>query len=223
MRYLLLRLVLPVIVVAAVWIFGGSSISALLDRFFTVAQRTSSADGTTIGDTAVAASPSGSGSGAPGDMTVGDMSGGDMTIDNREMSIAGRRWLLGTGCVVATNPSGEVTLASGGRTFTLTAIEGGADGTAGTYARVRPASADNVTFTTWHSWLAWPLLNRYNIMGAQRPTWQRHLYHRLHWQKPSGATLDIEWRDEQQFYATSGWSDMFLESPPKVTIGSVSH
>lgn len=221
MRYLLLRLVLPVIAVAAVWIFGGSSISALLDRFFTVAQRTSTADGTTIGDTAVAASPKGSVT--PGDMSAMDVSIADMAIDGQEMSIAGRRWLLGTGCVVTTNPSGEVTLASQGRTFTLTAIEGGADGTAGTYARVRPASADNVTFTTWHSWLAWPLLNRYSIMGAPRPTWQRHLYHRLHWLQPSGATLDIEWRDEQQFYAKSGWSDMFLESPPKVTIGSISH
>ncbi|MEP7380735.1 MAG: hypothetical protein ABI910_03570 [Gemmatimonadota bacterium] len=40
MRSPLLRFAVPVIVIAAAWIFGGPSISALLDRCFTVALRT---------------------------------------------------------------------------------------------------------------------------------------------------------------------------------------
>lgn len=191
MRFLLLRLVVPVIVISAVWVFGGPSISALLDRFFTVPLRTTPV----------------------GDMSIGE---GDLTF-------AGRRWLLSKDGVVATNARGEVTLASAGDTFILAAIEGGHDGDVGAYYRFHPANEDNVTFTTHRSWLAWPLLDRYSIMGAPRPSWQRHLYHRLHWRKSSGATLDIEWRDDQQFFGKSGWTDMFLESPPTLTIAAVPH
>ncbi|MEO7085465.1 MAG: hypothetical protein ABI442_21820 [Gemmatimonadaceae bacterium] len=191
MRFLLPRVVVPVIIISAAWIFGGRSISAMLDRIFTVALR---------------AAPL-----------------GDMSIDDHDLSFAGRRWLLSKGGVVETNARGEVTLSSGGRTFTLAAIESGYDRNPGAYYRFHPASDDSVTYTTWRSWLAWPLLDRYSIMGGARPTRQRHLYHRLHWHKPSGATLDIEWRDEQQFYVKSGWSDMFLESPATVTIGAVPH
>lgn len=189
MRFFLLRLVAPVVVVAAAWIFGGPAISSMIDRFVTLPLRTATL--------------------------------GDMTIDAHELSFGGRRWLLGTDGVVATSARGEVTLSSGGRTFTLAAIEGGSDSSSGAHYRLHLASDDSVTYTMRRSWLAWPLLDRYSIMGAARPTWQRHLYHRLHWHKPSGATLDLEWRDEQQFYAKSGWSDMFLESPPTMTIGAI--
>ncbi|MEP6832012.1 MAG: hypothetical protein ABJB74_01405 [Gemmatimonas sp.] len=189
MRFLLLRLVLPIAIILAVWIFFGPSTSALLDRVFTVKLRTTPL--------------------------------GAMSIDERDLTFAGRRWLLAKDGVVTKNDRGEVTLTSGGRTFTLAAIDSGYDGKPGAYYLFHPASEDTLVYTTWRSWLAWPLLDRFSIMGVARPTWQRHLYHRLHWRKPSGATLDIEWRDEQQFYVKSGWTDMFLESPPTAVIGAV--
>ncbi len=190
MRLLLLRFILPVIVISAVWIFGGPSISAMLDRFFTIPLRTSPL--------------------------------GDLSLDKHDLSFAGRRWLIGKDVVVATNARGEVTMSSGGQMFILAAVEGGYDGNPGAYYRFRAPSEDSVTYAVSRSWLAWPLLDRYSIMGAARPTWQRHLYHRLRWRKLSGATLEMAWRDEQQLYVKSGWSDMFLERPPTVNIGAVA-
>ena len=71
-----------------------------------------------------------------------------------------------------------------------------------------PEKGDTVTSIRSNSRIEWPTSPfRYSIMGAKLPSWRRYVYDRLRWEKISGASLEIVWRDEQAFYAGTGWTD----------------
>jgi hypothetical protein len=55
------------------------------------------------------------------------------------------------------------------------------------------------------SLLSWPAPFEFNFMTGYAPSWQRYLYYRLSWKKPSGARLNIVWRYRQDYDAVNGW------------------
>jgi hypothetical protein len=53
--------------------------------------------------------------------------------------------------------------------------------------------------------LSWSAPFEINFMTGYSPSWQRYLYYRLPWKKPSGAQLNIIWRYRQDYDAVNGW------------------
>lgn len=82
-----------------------------------------------------------------------------------------------------------------------------------------PEEGDAVSFSRSTSRLAWPTSPfRYSIMGVKSSSWRRYAYDRLVWRKISGATLEIVWRDEQSFYAGTGWTDTNTDQLASVVV-----
>ena len=74
-----------------------------------------------------------------------------------------------------------------------------------------PASGDTMSATIDRSLLSWPApLIQFNFMTGYAPSWQRNLYERFSWTKPSGARLDILWRYRQDYDGINGWTGMML-------------
>ena len=74
-----------------------------------------------------------------------------------------------------------------------------------------PASGDTMSAAIDRSLLSWPApLIQFNFMTGYAPSWQRNIYERFSWAKPSGARLDILWRYRQDSDAVNGWTGMML-------------
>jgi hypothetical protein len=101
--------------------------------------------------------------------------------------------------------SGHLVLLKDGNSFVL----GSAAGTLPGGDDVIPAFAadpgDTTSVTLDCSWLSWPAPFGINFMTGYSPSWQRYLYYRLSWAKPSGAQLNITWRYRQGYDAVNGW------------------
>ena len=67
---------------------------------------------------------------------------------------------------------------------------------------------DQASFTVRRSMMSWPTPLDLNFMTGQSPSWRRHLYYVLRWNKPSGSELMLVWRYEQYFY--SSWTSGFM-------------
>jgi len=67
---------------------------------------------------------------------------------------------------------------------------------------------DMTSVTLEHSVLNWPAPFQLNFMTGYAPSWQRYLYYRLSWKKPSGAQLHIVWRYRQDYDSVNGWTGM---------------
>lgn len=73
-----------------------------------------------------------------------------------------------------------------------------------------PVSGDTMSAAIDKSLLSWPApLIQLNFMGYA-PSWQRTIYQRFSWTKPSGARLDILWRYRQDYDGVNGWTGMML-------------
>lgn len=72
-----------------------------------------------------------------------------------------------------------------------------------------PAS-DHATVSIRHSALAWPTPFETNFMTGHSPSWKRHTYYRIAWDKSDGQKLELLWRYEQYFYGTDGWANGFM-------------
>lgn len=132
--------------------------------------------------------------------------------------IGAKKWLLTDAVHVQRNARGDVALTSDGRTFVFGPMTSGRTESPGAYYRFGPEVGDSVTFVARRSWLAWPTPFRFSIMNAPMTTWRRHAYRRLRWSKPTGAAIELVWRDEQGFFARAGWADDNLQRAPTVTI-----
>ena len=58
------------------------------------------------------------------------------------------------------------------------------------------------------SMLSWPTPLEINFMSGHSPSWKRHLYYRLVWEKSDGGRLEMVWRYEQYFY--EDWASGFM-------------
>ncbi len=186
MRLLLIRSLLLVLSALAAWLLFGPKISALLDRFFTVADAT--------------------------------LPVGHFELDSSQFTIGPRRWWVTPDMLIAPDSGRRVTLSAAGRTFTFGPILACSAAATGSCFEFSADPGDELSFVKSRSWLAWPTPFQYSIMGAPMTSWRRHAYHRLLWRKSSGAAIEMVWRDEQGFHATSGWTDGNLQIAPIVTI-----
>jgi hypothetical protein len=67
---------------------------------------------------------------------------------------------------------------------------------------------DQVSFMVKRGLMSWPALFDFNFMTGSSPSWKRHLYYVLRWNKPSGSELTMVWRYEQHFNQV--WTSGFM-------------
>ena len=187
MRKFLVTLAVFVVVgiaLAAAWIFGGPKISLFLDRFSTL--EITSEEIRSI-------------------RYEGSGTGGILFANQIALSL--------NECVpplqppsVGSTKDGKLALAAGGKVFSFGQLPKTADENAEIMA-VTPDNDDDASVSLRHSILSWPTILEFNFMTGKSPTWKRHRYVRLTWDKPSGARLEMVWRYEQYFYPETGWAD----------------
>jgi hypothetical protein len=73
---------------------------------------------------------------------------------------------------------------------------------------VKPAAADKTVFRIGRSMMSWPTPLAFNFMTGHSPSWKRHNYYELVWQKQNGNRLELVWRYEQYFY--DRWASGFM-------------
>ena len=92
---------------------------------------------------------------------------------------------------------------SANHAIALGQVEGGGPGLA-----IKPQSVDKAQFQIEHSILSWPTPLDINFMTGHSPSWKRHVYYRLVWDRPDGGRLEMFWRYEQYFY--ENWASGFM-------------
>ncbi len=183
-------LVAGIIGLLALWIFGGRQVSMFIDRFGTIE----------IGSVPIH-SVSYEGSGTGGWLTVNDV---HLSLDDVNPKIA---------VSIGSTKDNQFAVASGGKVFALGPLSSSAEN-GGDYLAVVPQPGDEAFLVTRRSALSWPTPFDFNFMTGHSPSWKRHTYYELRWKKPSGATLDMVWRYEQNFYGQqlvpgTGWDSGF--------------
>ncbi len=73
---------------------------------------------------------------------------------------------------------------------------------------LKPAPNDRVRFQTDRGLISWPTPFEINFMTGSSPSWKRHLYYRLLWEKPDHRRLEMVWRYEQYYY--DRWASGFM-------------
>ena len=73
---------------------------------------------------------------------------------------------------------------------------------------IKPGAGDKAQFHIEHSMLSWPTPLDINFISGHSPSWKRHVYYRLVWEKPDGRRLEMLWRYEQYFY--ENWASGFM-------------
>lgn len=110
---------------------------------------------------------------------------------------------------VGTTKDGEVALSFGGKVFPFGPMKQNSPDTDEKLAAVTQPG-DIALIEISHSAIDWIEPFRINFMTGQSPSWLRHVYYRVAWERPSGAKLDLIWRYEQHFYSGSGWGSSFM-------------
>ena len=175
-----------IIAILAIWIFGGRQLSLLIDRFGTIE----------IGSARVN-SIAYEGSGTGGTLIINDLG---LSLNDAPSKLSPS---------FGSTKDNQFALASGGRVFAfgpLTLGKESGDDRLGTV----PPKDDNTSFVTRRSVISWPTPFDLNFMTGQSPILKRHVYYQLRWKKPSGATLEMLWRYEQNFDPGSGWGSGFM-------------
>jgi hypothetical protein len=170
-----------IIVLFAIWIFGGRQISLFLDRFGTVKTASNRVNSLVY---------------------EGNGTGGILRINDLGLSLNDRN---GPAPNIGTTKNDQVGLAIGGKVFPFGPARSEAENLA-----VVPSAGDDAFIEIRRSVLSWPTPFELNFMTGQSPSWKRHLYYRLLWKKPSGAKLEMLWRYEQYFYPRNGWASGFM-------------
>jgi hypothetical protein len=75
---------------------------------------------------------------------------------------------------------------------------------------VRSAPGERAHFQTDRG-LSWPTPLAINFMSGNSPSWKRHLYYRLLWEKPDSSRFEMVWRYEQYYY--DRWASGFMVRP----------
>jgi hypothetical protein len=179
------------------WVVAGPRLTALLDRVSTAPLETADA------------------SVAPTELAYEQGEG--VTERDPVFIVAGRRWAGAPAWRVVERPAGHVTLETPRGGFVLGALARryGIGGERRVY-EFAPEPGDVVSFTRRASRIAWPRPFDVDLLGGHPPRWGRWVYHRLLWRKPSGAELEVVWRDEQRL-RNHAWVDEYRPSPPFAT------
>jgi hypothetical protein len=186
MRRILITLVILVACVIAgltIWILGGRQLSLFIDRFGTVEISSARINSITY-----------EGSGTGGILRVNDLA---LSLNAADSTSSTPN--------IGSTKDGQLALAAGGKVFAF----GPPQSEAENLAAVPPAS-DNASIVFRRSVLSWPTLFDLNFMTGHSPSWKRHLYYQVRWQKQNGAKLEMLWRYEQYFYSGDGWANGFM-------------
>jgi hypothetical protein len=170
-----------VLALVASWIFGGRQISLFLDRFGTIEMTSARINSIAY-----------EGSGTGGILHVNDL---DLSLNDRN----------GPTPSVGTTKNDQLALADRGKVFAFGSVRNEAENLA-----TVPPTGDNASVEIRRSVLSWPTPFDFNFMTGHSPSWKRHLYYRLLWNKPSGSKLEMLWRYEQYFYPGNGWASGFI-------------
>ncbi|MFZ3374010.1 MAG: hypothetical protein WA183_00465 [Chthoniobacterales bacterium] len=188
MRRILITLVIFVACIAAgaaTWIFGGRQLSLFTDRFATIETTSARIDSIAY---------------------EGSGTGGVLRINDLALSLNETNGLTPN---IGTTKDDQLALAAGGKVFAFGPLSSPAD-SADDHLAATLQAGDDASLTIRRSVLNWPTPFDFNFMTGQSPSWKRHIYYRLLWNKPSGAKLDMLWRYEQYFYSGNGWASGFM-------------
>jgi hypothetical protein len=169
------------IAILASWIFYGRQISLLLDRFGTIEVTSARINSIAY-----------QGNGTGGIFHVNDLELGLNDSNSPAPSIG-------------TTKNDQLALADRGKVFAFGPVRTEAENLA-----TVPPAGDDASIEIRRSILNWPTPFEVNFMTGHSPLWKRHLYYRVRWKKPSGATLEMLWRYEQYFYPGNGWASGFM-------------
>jgi hypothetical protein len=186
MRRILITLVMLVACVIAgltIWIFGGRQLSLFIDRFGTVEVSSARINSITY-----------EGSGTGGILRVNDLAISLNAADSTSSTPN-----------IGSTKDGQLALSASGKVFAF----GPPQSEPENLAAVPPAS-DDASIVLRRSVLSWPTLFDLNFMTGHSPSWKRHLYYQVRWQKQNGAKLEMLWRYEQYFYSGDGWANGFM-------------
>jgi hypothetical protein len=182
MRRILLRSVLGIVCLGAlliVWVGCARPLSLLLDRWHTVP-----IDGQPVAQ-----------------LGVEGADGGMLRINDFPMSTAMPDYRLYP-MEMKVDPAGQFVVQSANHAIALGRI----DRSLG--AALKPEAGDKARLLIERSMLSWPTPLETNFMTGHSPSWKRHLYYRLVWEKPDGGRLEMVWRYEQYFYES--WASGFM-------------
>jgi hypothetical protein len=174
-------LIAVVIAFLATWIFYGHQISLLLDRFGTIEMTSARINSIAY---------------------QGNGTGGILHVNDLELSLNDRN---GPAPSIGTTKNDQLAVADRGKVFAFGPVRTEAENLASV-----PPAGDDASIEIRRSILNWPTPFEVNFMTGHSPSWKRHLYYRVRWKKPSGATLEMLWRYEQYFYPGNGWASGFM-------------
>ncbi|HEX4664971.1 MAG TPA: hypothetical protein VH207_00110 [Chthoniobacterales bacterium] len=129
-----------------------------------------------------------------------DADRGMLRIDDLRLSLAGtdyRPYPMTT----KIDPGRQFVIETAGHAIALGPVEKSS-------GVLRPEPGDKARFRIEHSMLSWPTPLEINFLSGQSPSWKRHVYYRLSWEKPDGGRLEMVWRYEQWFYEK--WASGFM-------------
>ena len=167
--------------VSAMWIFGGRQLSLFIDRYKTIETASERINSITY-----------EGSGTGGILRVNDLA---LSLNDTN----------GPSPNIGSTKDDQLALAAGGKVFAFGPPRSEAENLVAS-----PPAGDDASVTIQHSILSWPTSFDFNFMTGQSPSWKRHIYYQLRWEKPSGAALEMLWRYEQYFYQANGWGSGFM-------------
>jgi hypothetical protein len=188
MRRILITLVIFVACIAAgaaTWILGGRQLSLFMDRFGTIETTSARIDSIAY---------------------EGSGTGGVLRINDLALSLNETNGLTPN---IGTTKDDQLALAAGGKVFAFGPLSSPAE-SADDHLAATLQAGDAASLTIRRSVLSWPTPFDFNFMTGQSPSWKRHIYYRLLWNKPSGAKLEMLWRYEQYFYPGNGWASGFM-------------
>ena len=110
---------------------------------------------------------------------------------------------------VGTTKDGEVALSFGGKVFPFGPMEPNSRSADEKLAAV-PQPGNIASIEISHSAIDWMEPFKINFLTGQSPSWLRHAYYRVAWERSSGAKLDLIWRYEQHFHSGSGWGSSLM-------------
>jgi hypothetical protein len=165
------------------WVVGARPLSLLLDRLHTVP-----IDSQPIVQ-----------------LGIEDVSGGMLRVNDFAMSTAMPNYSPYP-MAMKVDPAREFVVQDGGHAIVLGRVDSSLGEGRGTV--VKPEPGDQARFRIERSMLSWPTPLEINFMSGHSPSWKRHLYYRLIWEKPDGGRFEMVWRYEQYFY--DSWASGFM-------------
>jgi hypothetical protein len=168
------------------WIFGGRQLSLFIDRYKTIEIASSRINSIAY-----------EGGGTAGILTVNDLR---LSLNDVSPKIS---------LSIGSTKDNQFALAVGGKVFSFGPARSASESDGDKLATAPPAG-DEAFIKIRRSALSWPTPFDFNFMTGQSPSWKRHVYYELGWKKPSGATLEMLWRNEQYFYPANGWGSGFM-------------